>query len=580
MRKNLLAALCLFASFTHASEDPLTTLAEKSGFIETGRLDETIRLCAAFQKKFPSQVRCKTYGKTPEGRPLVSLIVNEEGNLTAEKTKKKGIPVVFVQAGIHAGEIDGKDAGFWLLKEILTKKITPSPLKGSTLVFVPIVNVDGHERFGPHNRPNQIGPKEMGWRTTAQNLNMNRDFAKVDSPEMQALLALWNEWMPTVSADLHVTDGAQFQHEVGIIVTPTLAGPEILKGHAKTLESNLIEKMEARGRLPLPFYPEFEKDDDPTGGFGVYVPAPRLAHGYWFRRNRIGMLIETHSWKDYKTRVKTHHDLVLSLLELAQKNGKDWMKAEKKADEEALMLGGKDIDLEFTHNEHTRSIDFKGYSYKIEDSKVSGAKRITYFPDKPEIWKIPLYDEVKSKLTVKAPLEGYWVPPAYQAVLLPKLKTHAIEFKPDTEAKVQTVEVFRASSIEFSKKPFEGRQTLKLKGEWKKEERMIPEHSLFVPIRQKNPTLVMTLLEPLASDSFLAWGYLNAAYEKKEYMEAYVAEELAEKMLKDGAIREEFEKKIAADPGFSKDPEQRLEFFYRKHPSWDERYGLYPIFRK
>lgn len=76
-------------------------------------------------------------------------------------------------------------------------------------MFVPIVNLDGHERFGKSNRPNQVGPEEMGWRTTAQNFNLNRDFAKAETEEMQSLLKLWDEFDPVVSLDLHVTDGAR-----------------------------------------------------------------------------------------------------------------------------------------------------------------------------------------------------------------------------------------------------------------------------------------------------------------------------------------------------------------------------------
>ena len=91
-------------------------------------------------------------------------------------------------------------------------------LGASPFVFVPVFNVDGHERFGRNNRPNQLGPEEMGWRVTAQNLNLNRDYVKADAPEMQAMLRLLNEWDPIVYVDLHVTDGAKFQHDVSVNV--------------------------------------------------------------------------------------------------------------------------------------------------------------------------------------------------------------------------------------------------------------------------------------------------------------------------------------------------------------------------
>ena len=167
---------------------PLTSTSEQSGWKRTGRYAEAEALCRAFPKAFPGKARCDTLGTSPEGRPLVALVVSQDGTLTADAARRKQRPVVFFQGGIHAGEIDGKDAGYWLLRDALQGKVLPGALKGVTAVFVPVFNLDGHERFGPNHRPNQVGPEEMGFRTTAQNLNLNRDYAKVDAPEMALLL--------------------------------------------------------------------------------------------------------------------------------------------------------------------------------------------------------------------------------------------------------------------------------------------------------------------------------------------------------------------------------------------------------
>ena len=172
------------------AQAPLTTTAERSGWKSTGRYSEVESLCRAFPQAFPGKVRCETYGTTPEGRPLLALVASADGTLTPAAAAKKGRHVVFFQGGIHAGEIDGKDAGFWLLRDMLAGKALPGVLQQVTAVFVPVVNVDGHERFGPNNRPNQVGPEEMGWRVTGQNLNLNRDYAKADSPEMRGMIGL------------------------------------------------------------------------------------------------------------------------------------------------------------------------------------------------------------------------------------------------------------------------------------------------------------------------------------------------------------------------------------------------------
>src|SRR5690606_23344091 len=136
------------------------------------------------------------------------------------------LPVLLVQGGIHAGEIDGKDAGFLALRQVLEGEAAPGALEELVWIFVPVFNVDGHERFGAWNRPNQRGPREMGWRTTARNHNLNRDYTKADSPEMQAMLRLVGEWDPILYVDLHATDGARFEHDVAIQVEPLHSGDE------------------------------------------------------------------------------------------------------------------------------------------------------------------------------------------------------------------------------------------------------------------------------------------------------------------------------------------------------------------
>ena len=551
----------------------LLTLAEKSHWQKTGRADETDRLCQAFQKDYPARVRCLTYGITPEGRELKALIVSD-----SLKSEHKN-PAVWIQAGIHAGEIDGKDAVFLLIREILEKKITPDPLHGLTLVFVPIVNLDGHERFGKWNRPNQIGPEEMGWRTTAQNLNLNRDFAKTDTLEMQALLKLWDEYDPIVSADLHVTDGAKFQPEVGVIISPTDVGRGELKNLGKKLENDLMDKMAMQKHLTLPYYPELETDGDPLSGFARTQSPPRFSEGYWSARNRIGILVETHSWKNYANRVSSQHDVVLDILELAQKDAGAWVKAVRALDQENL--AGQNVDLEFKHTQKSHVIEFPGYHFlKEEKSKVSGGPAVHYFDDQPEIWKVPFFDELAPSLTVKAPALGYFIPPSAAIWMKPKLDLHHVQYSVYTNAAPPHLETFRATETTFAAKPYEGRQTLKLKGEWKEEAVTLPKGTLFVPIHQANARLAMFLLEPLAVDSFVEWGFFNSAFEQKEYMEDYVAEEVGAQMLAiDPKIRDEFNARLKADPEFEKTPKKRLEFFYKLHPSWDTRYNLYPVSR-
>src|SRR5689334_12797161 len=159
-------------------ENDLRTVAEQSQFKRTGRYAEVEQLCRKLQRNWSSKVRCSEFGRTPEGRPMLALVVSQDGVLDPAAARSKQRPVVLMQGGIHAGEIDGKDAGLQAIRELLAGSAAPGALRRVTLVFVPVFNVDGHERFGRWNRPNQVGPEEMGWRTTAQNFNLNRDYTK------------------------------------------------------------------------------------------------------------------------------------------------------------------------------------------------------------------------------------------------------------------------------------------------------------------------------------------------------------------------------------------------------------------
>jgi hypothetical protein len=562
---------------------PITTVAERSGFVRTGRYDEVIALCHDFAAKYPNAVRCIEFGKTPEGRPMQALVATFTGALTPEEARTQHVPVVLIQGGIHAGEIDGKDAGFLALRELLSEHIAPGRyLDKVVLVFVPVFNVDGHERFGAHNRPNQRGPEQMGWRTTAQNYNLNRDYVKSDAPEMQAMLALIQAWDPLVAVDLHVTDGAKFEHDVAIQVEPVHAtGDEPLRAAGTEFRDAVVADLKAAGSLPLTFYPSFDDYDDPASGITDVVAPPRFSTGYFHLRNRFAMLVETHSWKDYATRVRVTRNTILSVLDHVARDGARWREVQQAADARATRLGGQAVALDYKATDAVRVEDFRGYAYARTPSEVSGGKWTRYDEATPQVWKMPVRWEVVPDKTAIAPKAGYLVPAAEAMRVAPVLQRHGIEFSTLGQAHAaMPVDTFRATKAEFAAASFEGHQRLNVEGEWKPEPRDVPAGSLFVPIAQPRARLVMALLEPRAPDSLLGWGWFNSAFEQKEYMESYVAEEVARELLAaDPALKAEFEAKLRDDAAFAADPAARLQFFHRHHASWDERLNLYPVLR-
>ncbi len=551
-----------------APRPDLATEAERSGWIRTGRHEEAVRLCHDFAAAFPERARCDRFGATPEGRALVALVVGRPDPRR---------PVILVQAGIHAGEIEGKDAGFWLIRDLLEGRVARGALDAVTVVFVPIFNADGHERFGRNNRPNQRGPAEMGFRTNSQNLNLNRDYVKADTPEIAAMLRLWQRWDPLVCIDLHTTDGAKFEHDVAVMVAPRAARDDGLDEAARALSGALQKRLAQLGNLPLDFYPSFNVYDDPASGFEVGEPPPRFSQAYAAARGRIGILVETHSWHRYRERARATYHVLQAILERATTDAAGWREAARAADASDARLGGREVPLAYHTTEKARTIDFRGYRYERGHSDVSGGTWTRYDESRPQIWKVPLREELVPSTTVVAPRGGYLVEVGFADPVALRLDLHQLRYQRIDRPLTVDAEVFRVTKASYEP-PFEGRTRAALTGAWARERRALAPGALWIPIDQPRARLILHMLEPSGPDSLAAWGFFNAALEQKEYMESYVAEELAREMLADPAIRAAFDEALV-DPAFAASPERRLDFFYRRHSSWDERRGLLPVFR-
>lgn len=558
--------------------EPMKSAAEQSQFTRTGRYAEVQRMCQSYAQNWPGSVRWEKFGVTPQGRDMVSVIASTSGCLTPQQARGRGLPVVLVQGGIHAGEIDGKDAGFLALRQLLEKN--DPLLKDVVVVFVPVLNVDGHERFGPHNRPNQNGPAEMGWRVTSHNLNLNRDYAKAESPEMQQMLELLNRWDPELYVDLHVTDGAQFQTEVAVLIEPTVVGQPSLHEKARQLQSLVLQELGQQKIQAVGFYPALRDPNNPLSGFAEGAYPARFSTGYWALRNRFAVLVETHSWKSYPRRVKVTLETVRALLLQASRQGRTWRSAMQEADRQSQQLGGQQVALTFENTPKSENLDFLGYAFRYEPSKVSGAQALVYDPSSPQVWKVPYYKEVVPKTTVRAPLGGYLIPPSYASWLGSKLSLHGISFCHVRQARGLSAQQFRADQTEFGARPYEGHMTLTVRGNWENSQAEVRPGWIFVPIAQPNSRLLLTLMEPTSGDSFLNWGYFNAHFEQKEYMEDYVAEEVGQQMLQSNPeLARQFEERLAKDPDFAKSASARLDFFYRRHPSYDQQLNVYPVLR-
>ncbi|HVG29909.1 MAG TPA: M14 family metallopeptidase [Pyrinomonadaceae bacterium] len=557
------------------------TRAEQTEYRETPTYAETLDFVRRLERA-SRVVRVTEFGKTGEGRALPLVVAAKGGAFTPAAARAAGKLVMLVQANIHAGETDGLDAGLALLRDMAITKSRESLLDHVTLLFIPVYNVDGFERRSPYNRINQNGPAEMGWRGTATNLNLNRDYMKADAPETRAWLRLWNEWSPDLFVDCHVTDGADFRYNITYQYEQHQNVPAPLLGWMKSaFDSRVVPAAERPGNLLAP-YITLRDSRDPAKGIEGFIETPRYSTGYTPVRNRPGLLIETHMLKDYRTRVRGTYDLVAAVLSELNRDPAGLRRVLRETDE-AVAAEGRTYDtarrvplrLEFT--DKTEPFKFKGVEFRVERSDVSGGDRIVY-GDKPVDLTVPYFNDARVTASVAPPL--YYVVPPQWADVISVLAAHGLRLKRLAAPATLDVESYRFSDVRWSPAPFEGRNTVTQKNTTVRERRLYPEGSVVVPVAQPAARVAVHLLEPDSPDSFVSWGFFNPIFEQKEYGESYVLEKLAREMMaKDENLRREFERRVANDPQFAKSQRARLSFFYDRSPYADARLNLYPVGR-
>src|SRR6267143_1689217 len=376
------------------------TYAEQTDYRETPRYDATIAYAKRLDRA-SSLIRFETFGKSGEGRDLPLLMATEGETFTPEAAKRAHKAVILIQACIHAGEPDGKDAGLALLRDIAITKTRAGLLKNLVVLFIPIYNTDGHERVSPYNRINQNGPAEMGWRTTSTYQNLNRDYMKADTPETRAWLALWNSWKPDLFVDCHVTNGAdyrvnityQHEHHEGI-------APSVLTWERKVIDDRVAPATEAAGNI-VSWYLEFIDNRDLAKGIQDFNGSPRFSMGYVPLRNRPAILIETHMLKPYRPRVIGTYDFLRFTLAEVSRDPQSLLAAVREADEKTLADGrtydvNRRFPLDYELTDKARPYQLKAVEYHTELSDVSGAPRVI-FDTKPLDLMVPMYDDFRLK---------------------------------------------------------------------------------------------------------------------------------------------------------------------------------------
>ncbi len=569
----LILGYCSLNSF---SQSKFITYFERSGYLETPRYDSTIAFCKQLAKATP-MIHFTTFGISPEGRALPLLIADKDQLTEPKEIRKTGRTILFVQACIHAGECEGKDAGLLLFRDFITKPEIKKLLDSVSIIFVPIFSVDGHERFSAYNRINQNGPKEMGWRTNSQNLNLNRDYIKAEAPETKAWLDLFNEWNPDFFIDCHTTDGADYVYPLtyGIEINGSM-DEELTKWQKDIYLPSVKSAMDKSG-YPIYSYVSFRDWHNIDSGLESWVTPPMLSQGYTAMTNCPGLLIETHMLKDYKTRVYSTYAMIQYTLEVLNKQGSRLQKLIKKANEYSASseFRNKPFPLAFDITHDSVMVNFKGMEYTSEKSDLTGG--IWYkFGKKVKDYSIPLFNHII--VTAQTQLPEFYIVPVQYSFVKEILQQHHLFFYNLTKDTVINVQGYRFSDVTFGDRPYEGRQKVNsFKTDTFTYSMKILKGTVIVPMNQPKSRVVAHIFEPNSPASLFRFGYFNSIFEQKEYGESYVLEGLAREMLKDPAIKELFEKEVKNNPDYPKDPYAMLNWFYVHSQYRDTQQNVYPI---
>ena len=561
------------------------TRAERTLWKQTSDYEEMMRMCRSFEAG-SRWVKLEIIGRSGQGRDIPMLILSKDRAFTPDAARALGKPVVLIQNGIHAGEIEGKDASGMLLRDIAVLHKYDVLLDSLTLLVIPVFSVDAAERRSHWNRINQNGPDEMGWRHTPVGLNLNRDYTKLDAPEMRALIGtVYTRWWPELLVDNHTTDGADYRYDI-TYATNHGAGvpPSLDRWYADAIEKGMVGRLAERGHLVSP-YLDYKTGNDPRGGIEYNNSQPRFSTGYPPLQSRAALLVETHMLKPYGARVKATYDLMLSVLGEIHDHPRALMDAVRDAEAAAVARAqSKDpakrtLVLATALSDKGVPVPFKGVQTTWTFSDITG-NQVPHYSNVPWDTTVMMYRESIPQLSVRLPEGGYVVPQEFTDVL-DRIALHGIRTRRLARAWSDTVEMTRVTGHTVAAEPYEGRANVKVTAvSMERQVRSFRAGDVWVPLDQRGSALAATLLEAQSPDGFMAWGFFLTVFQKKEYGADYIVEPMARAMMDhDPKLAADFRAKLQSDTAFAKDSNARSDWFFRRSPWRDLEQDLHPIAR-
>lgn len=551
-------------------------------FLSSAQLDGNTtptyhELIEMYQKLAAENAEIELYamGESDYGLPIYVCILNgaQDSLLTFEKARKS--TTLLINNGIHPGEPDGINACLIWIEDWIKngKKTKNMPVIG----IIPAYNVGGMMNRSASSRANQEGPLEYGFRGNAQNLDLNRDFIKMDSKNMFTFATIFHALDPDVFIDTHVSNGADYQYTLTYIssMKERLSPPIADIVHDQFLP--FLTKDLGKKKTDLIGYVNLE-DDVPEKGMSVFNDLPRYSMGYASLFNAMSFTIETHMLKPFKQRTEA---TLLFLESTISWMGSNAAKIEE-AREEAFAYDNSLLQFPFNYqlSDQKDSLLFKGYEHSYPISEVTGLKRLKYHRDQPFEKYIPYYKTYVPADTLGIPT--YYVIGGQCKEVIERLTANNVEMEPYGPMKHTTFEQYKMLSFESTNRPYEGHFLhSKMQAELVKPYSiMLKEGDFLIATNQRNRRFILSVLEPEMPDSYFAWNYFDSYVQQKEYFSSYVFEDKAAELLaEDPELKRLFDEKKSNDQEFRENSNSQLYFIYQHSEFYEPSHNLLPVFR-
>lgn len=529
MRRALLIFLAASQVAVFAQPPDLRTRAEITGYEDTSSYADVMRVVKGLAAH-STLAAYESYGRTEEGREMPLLILSDPPASSPDAARALKRPIVFVQANIHGGEVEGKEASLIIARRLLQGDLRPL-LKELVVLIAPIYNADGNERISADNRPEQNGPiGGVGTRANAKGLDLNRDHMKLDSAEARAFVGLLNRWDPHVGIDLHTTNGSY--HGYHLTYAPVLnpnADPRLVAFSRDRLLPAIDAAVEARHGVRTYYYGNFASESgsrrqgprvDPARRGDVvwqtFDHRPRFNNNYLGLRNRIAILSEAYSYLDFRGRVRATEAFVEESLRTIAAETSAILSLTRQLDEETSRWAGRDrpgFGVEFRVAALPERVDILVGDVRPIRNPRSGREMLAMTD---MAVPVPMKDYGIFEVARRVQLPRGWLIPrphvesgAYDAAL-ERLRWHGIVMRRVAADAEITVERFVIGAYTRAEQPFQQRYEARLSGRYDVAKLSAQRGAYFVPADQPLARLAFYLLEPESDDGLVTWNLIEA----------------------------------------------------------------------